>query len=179
MVELPLSEYIRNRKFNNAGFELLDSQNKIIDIALKYSYASPTSFNRVFQSVHGFPPSKVKENQKELVVYPRIRLAITVSGDKSIRYRVEEKKEMMFLGKRYTLSEKIETNFQKVPLFWQDFSATNEIATIGSHKECLENRLYGITLYQEEETHSYLIGLETKGRILQTKYEQFVIGAQT
>lgn len=77
------------------------------------------------------------------------------------------------------MSEKIETNFQKVPLFWQDFSATNEIATIGSHKECLENRLYGITLYQEEETHSYLIGLETKGRILQTKYEQFVIGAQT
>lgn len=43
-----LSEYIRRRKMTLAAVELQGSNEKIIDIALKYGYDSPTAFNRAF-----------------------------------------------------------------------------------------------------------------------------------
>lgn len=47
-----LSEYIRKRRMSQAAFELQRTDKKVLDVALKYGYASPTSFNRAFQSVH-------------------------------------------------------------------------------------------------------------------------------
>lgn len=49
-----LGEYIRNRRLTIAGSELLSTNNKIIDIALKYGYESPESFTRAFSKFHGF-----------------------------------------------------------------------------------------------------------------------------
>lgn len=55
-----LSEYIRRRKMTQAAFELQRTDNKVIDVAHKYGYSSPTSFNRAFQSVHGIAPIAAK-----------------------------------------------------------------------------------------------------------------------
>ena len=44
-----VSEYIRNRRLSLAGLELLNTDNKIIDIALKYGYDSPDSFTKAFK----------------------------------------------------------------------------------------------------------------------------------
>ena len=49
---IPLSEYIRRRRMTQAAFELQTTDSKVLDVALKYGYTSPTSFNRAFQSVH-------------------------------------------------------------------------------------------------------------------------------
>ena len=57
MAGIPLSEYIRRRRMTLAAVELQSSDEKVIDIALKYGYASPTAFNRAFQSVQGITPS--------------------------------------------------------------------------------------------------------------------------
>jgi len=179
IVGIPLSEYIRNRKMSNAGFELFESDNKVIDIALKYGYSSSNSFNRAFQSVHGFPPSKAKEKRKELVVYPRIRLNISVSGDKSIKYRIEEKDEMIFLGKNYLLSEDIESNFQNTPLFWDDFVANNYLDKMLSQKECLDDYVYGIATYHEDKTNQYFIALRCDKRANDNIYQQVIIPSQT
>ena len=43
-----------------AAIDLQNSDEKIVDIALKYGYASPTAFNRAFQNVHGIAPSMAK-----------------------------------------------------------------------------------------------------------------------
>ena len=50
---IPLSEYLRRRRMSIAAVELQQSEIKVIDLALKYGYTSPTAFNRAFQSVHG------------------------------------------------------------------------------------------------------------------------------
>ena len=50
---ISLSEYIRRRRMSQAAFELQRTDKKVLDIALKYGYSSPTAFNRAFQSVHG------------------------------------------------------------------------------------------------------------------------------
>ncbi len=51
-----LSEYIRKRRMSQAAFELQRTDKKVLDVALKYGYTSPTSFNRAFQSVQAGPP---------------------------------------------------------------------------------------------------------------------------
>ena len=43
-----------------AAFELQRTETKVVDIALKYGYTSPTSFNRAFQKVHGISPKQAK-----------------------------------------------------------------------------------------------------------------------
>ena len=43
-----------------AAVDLQSTGMKIIDVAGKYGYNSPTAFNRAFQSVHGIAPSAVK-----------------------------------------------------------------------------------------------------------------------
>ena len=55
----PLSEYIRRRRMSRAAADLQDGE-KIVDVALKYGYSSPTAFNRAFQAVHGLPPSAAR-----------------------------------------------------------------------------------------------------------------------
>lgn len=57
MANLPLSEYIRRRRMSLAAVDLQNGDNKIIDVALKYGYNSPTAFNRAFQNIHGIAPS--------------------------------------------------------------------------------------------------------------------------
>ncbi len=49
---VPLSEYVRRRRMSLAAADLLGGTEKIVDIALKYGYSSPTAFNRTFQKVH-------------------------------------------------------------------------------------------------------------------------------
>ena len=41
-----LSEYIRRRRMSQAAFELQRTDEKVLDVALKYGYTSPTSFSR-------------------------------------------------------------------------------------------------------------------------------------
>ena len=61
MAGIPLSEYIRRRKMSLAAVDLQGRDSKIIDVAGKYGYNSPTAFNRAFQSVHGMAPSALKK----------------------------------------------------------------------------------------------------------------------
>ncbi len=46
-----LAEYIRRRKMTQAAFELQRTDEKVIDLSLKYGYSSPTSFHRAFQKL--------------------------------------------------------------------------------------------------------------------------------
>ena len=57
-----LSEYIRRRRLTLAGSELISTDSKIIDIALKYVNDSPDSFTKAFIRFHGVSPSEARKN---------------------------------------------------------------------------------------------------------------------
>ncbi len=81
MANVSLSEYIRRRRMSLAAVDLQSGDEKVVDVALKYGYTSPTSFNRAFQSVHGIAPSLVKEEGVSLRAYPPISFKIIIKGD--------------------------------------------------------------------------------------------------
>ena len=102
-----LSEYIRRRKMTQAAFELQRTDNKVIDVAHKYGYSSPTSFNRAFQSVHGIAPIAAKSMGCTLCAYPSIQFSIIVLGGSAMAYHIEEKKNKIIdlAGQLSTLTE--------------------------------------------------------------------------
>ena len=77
---MPLSEYIRRRKMSLAAVDLQGGQAKIIDVAAKYGYTSPTAFNRAFRSVHGINPSAVKKEGVAIKSFPPITFKITAGS---------------------------------------------------------------------------------------------------
>ena len=48
--------YIRNRRLSLAGREIVETDAKITDIALKYGYDTPESFTKAFTRFHGVAP---------------------------------------------------------------------------------------------------------------------------
>ena len=55
------NEYIRSRRLSMAGQDLIMSDAKIIDIALKYGYDSPDGFAKAFYRFHGVTPNMAKQ----------------------------------------------------------------------------------------------------------------------
>ena len=83
---ISLAEYIRRRRMSQAAFELQRTEQKVIDIALKYGYSSPTSFNRAFQNVHGMTPTAAKNMGSILNAYPPIKFSVEVTGGHVMSY---------------------------------------------------------------------------------------------
>ena len=57
-----------------------DIQNgeRVIDVALKYGYSSPTAFSRAFQGLHGITPSEARKKGTLLKTYPPISFKLTI-----------------------------------------------------------------------------------------------------
>jgi len=119
IANVPLSEYIRRRRITLAAFDLQSGNEKIIDIALKYGYDSPTSFNRAFHNVHGVSPSEARKKGVTLKAYPRISFKISIKGDAEMNYKIVTKDAFRIVGVREHYNMNIEQCFAKVPLFWQ------------------------------------------------------------
>ena len=52
-----ISEYIRNRRLYQAALDLKETDDRVIDIALRYRYETPESFAKAFSRFHGVTPS--------------------------------------------------------------------------------------------------------------------------
>lgn len=86
-----LGEYIRNRRLTLAGSELVSSDAKVIDVALKYGYDSPESFARAFVRFHGITPSQAKSNAASLKSFSRLSVKLVMEGGNVMDYRIEKK----------------------------------------------------------------------------------------
>lgn len=87
LAEVPLSEYIRRRRMSRAAMELQQGA-KVLDVALKYGYESPTAFNRAFQAVHGLPPSAAQRTGTQLLSFPPIRFKFVLKGATAMEYQI-------------------------------------------------------------------------------------------
>ena len=82
LVGMTVNAYIRSRRLSLAGQELLETNEKIIDIAYKYGYETPESFTKAFTRFHGVAPRYAKRQGVQLSLFNPLAIKISMEGGK-------------------------------------------------------------------------------------------------
>ena len=132
MARVPFAEHIRRRRMTKAAFDLQHTTDKIIDIAYKYGYSSPTAFNRAFQGVHGIPPSYARQEGASLKAYQPISFKITIRGESEMNYRIETKESFRIVGVKMNCpwTPDKQEGFTEVPKFWAEHGQKGTISEL-------------------------------------------------
>ena len=165
MAGIPLSEYIRRRKMSLAAVDLQGRNMKIIDVAEKYGYHSPTAFNRAFQSVHGIAPSAVKKEGVSVKSFPPVVFKITVKGVEEMNYRMETKDAFRIVGVSVPLYKDIEKNFTGIPPKWIGMRDTPPMGVLG------------VSTCNDTEPWRYYIAVSTSQA--KNDFEEYIVPAAT
>lgn len=160
MAGIPLSEYIRRRRMSLAAVDLRNGE-KIIDVAQKYGYSSPTAFNRAFQMVQGIAPSLVKNESVMIKSFPPISFKITVKGVEEMNYRIETKEAFRIVGVSVPLEKEIEKNFAVIPGKWQEISMNNTLQKLIQMMDTPPMGVLGVSTCNDEEPWRYYIAVST------------------
>lgn len=156
---VPLSEYIRRRRMTKAAVELQTGNEKILDIALKYGYDSPTAFNRAFRSIHGITPSQAKVNGASIKAFPPISFKITIKGVEEMNYRIEKKEAFRIIGISEKLDTNMEKNFKTVPKLWQRAAAEGALPKLIKMMDSNFKGVLGVSACAEPENWKYFIAV--------------------
>lgn len=156
---ISMSEYIRRRRISLAALDIQQTNERIIDIAMKYGYSSPTAFNRAFQIQHKVSPQYARSRRVFLHTYPRISLQITLSGECKMKCRIEKKSAFRLVGVKKTFRNDSEENL--VPKFWEELpQETYEKIRKQSNAE--PKGLIGVCAdFDNEHTFDYYIAVST------------------
>ncbi len=83
-----VSEYIRSRRLALAGKDLVSTDEKEIDIALKYGYDSPDSFTKAFTRFYGMTPARAGKDGAMLKSFAPLKIRFSLEGDDLMDYRI-------------------------------------------------------------------------------------------
>ncbi len=177
MAGVTLSEYIRRRKMSLAAVDLQTTDAKIIDIAEKYGYRSPTAFNRAFQGIHGVAPSAARDAGVSVKSFPPITFNVTLKGAEEMNYRIEKKDAIRIIGVSAPLYKEIESNFTIVPKMWQDAAMNGTIQKLSEMMDAEPYGLLGVSACGDEEDWRYFIAVSSAKE--ESEFEEYIIPAST
>ena len=163
---------------SQAAFELQRTDKKVLDVALKYGYTSPTSFNRAFQSVHGITPAAAKNKGNTLNAYPPIRFSVKITGGNAMSYHIAETGVIRIVGIRTSLTEDMEENQRIVPKFWKATLDENQFSDICLLSNENPKGILGISVYHDPDNIFYYIAAATSKKAPTGMY-QYEIPATT
>ena len=103
---ITLTEYIRKRRLSRAAEELLSTEIKIIDLAIKYQYDSPISFSNAFKKMHGISPQNLRKNKLTIKAFPKIEFKPTIETIEELEYRIINSEKQKFYGKTTGIIQK-------------------------------------------------------------------------
>ena len=148
LTDMSPTEYLRNRRLSQAGAELVNGNEKVIDIALKYGYETPESFSKAFTRFHGVSPMQAKKGSP-IQFMSRYTVRITIEGGKVMEYKIEKWEAMDLLVHSKVFHA--ETSDTEIPKFWEEYYGNEEYRKIpGYLGVCAEQKtkgdefLYGI-----------------------------------
>ena len=79
IADMTFAEYIRKRRIDSAVYDLLHTDDKIIDIAMKYCYDSAAAFSRSVKMLTGMKPSEIRQKGSHFH-FPKLVLEFNISG---------------------------------------------------------------------------------------------------
>lgn len=151
-----VTEYIRNRRLALAGNEIIGTDQKIIEIAMKYGYDSPDSFTKAFTRFHGSTPTAVRKDNAMLKSFAPLKIKVLLEGGYLMDYRIEKKEEFTVIANAKTFA--YESAKEIIPQFWHEHYASGK-----SQAVCGE---FGINIDEMMgmDTFEYLIADTYRGQ---------------
>ncbi|MEG1524528.1 MAG: AraC family transcriptional regulator [Clostridia bacterium] len=134
-----VGDYIRQRRLALAGSELICTDAKVIDLALKYGYDSPDSFTKAFTRFHGITPTAARKCGATLKSFAPLNILFTLKGGFPMDYKIVKKDAFTVIAAAKKLPY---DNAQiEVPKFWAE------------HYQSVKNQtvcgMYGINIDEE------------------------------
>jgi AraC family transcriptional regulator len=174
-----VSEYIRNRRITVATQELIHSNCKVIDIAMKYRYESPEAFTKAFRRIHGISPSVAKKHSQFLKAYPKLSFQIQLKGDVEMDYKIVEKNCFTVVGKSIQTTTIGGENHREIAAFWDESNRNGFSRELAKNSGSLG--LIGICMDfdKQQENLTYFIGAEKNIESLPAGWEERRIPSAT
>ena len=112
-----VGEYLRNRRLYQAALDLQKTDDKVIDIALRYGYETPESFTKAFTRFHGVTPSQVRAGAPVNVFLP-LKISISIRGGNQMDYKITNMFPFRLIGFQKVFNN--ETAYAEIPKFWDE-----------------------------------------------------------
>lgn len=177
VTNISISEYIRKRRLSLAFEELKLSNNKIIDIALKYGYDSHVSFTRSFKKEFGITPSNLRKTKEDSYkLFPRIKFGSEFQSKNIINYEIKKINGFTIYGKSVSAKTFDDLHYKIRKLY-------NEFRKDGTYEEFQKSGYYAITYYNNDPL-VYLVGNRLKDNSFNTynvkkgEYAIFEVGSK-
>ena len=158
---MTVNAYIRSRRLSLAGREIVESDARITDIALKYGYDTPESFTKAFTRFHGIAPKYAREDSAKLVLFNPLVIKLSVEGGKSMDYRIVQTKEQKFLALVRDFRNEIinDEENHEIPDFWGECQEKDLIEPMRRLRPEGKRDLYGLCTPTKEGEDSFEYGI--------------------
>ena len=149
LTDMSLADYIRQRRLSMAGQELQTAGAKVLDVALRYGYETPESFQKAFRRFHGVTPSAAQRSRVQLRYLNPLQIKVELTGGSMMDYSMETMGQMTVMGLVRRLGYDAAT--QEIPAFWSEY------ASKGFHKQVCGS--IGVCFDEPDATDfAYMIG---------------------
>jgi len=111
-------EYLRNRRLYQAALALRDTDERVIDIALRYAYETPESFTKAFTRFHGATPSQVRAGRAAFRTFLPFKISVSIQGGNQMQCKIVRMFPLKVIGFQKIFSyEEAQT---AIPRFWDE-----------------------------------------------------------
>lgn len=153
--------YIRSRRLSLAGREIIETDLKISELALKYGYETPESFTKAFTRFHGVAPKTARADGAKLTLFNPLVIKITVQGGNTMDYRIVQTKSQKFLAISRDFRNEIinDDANHDIPDFWQECENQGLIEQLLSLRPVGKKDLYGLCTPTKEGEDTFVYGI--------------------
>ncbi|UNK16919.1 AraC family transcriptional regulator [Paenibacillus sp. N3/727] len=166
IVGLPVMEYVRRRRLYHAACRVVDTSEKLTNIALDCGFGTPETFIRAFRKLYGMTPGEFRKkgcrphtSGKANVLERRFN---PYSGGVRMEFRIVTKPSFDVIGYSIRTRNVDGQNNRDIPAFWQRY--LHEKLGQRLYEQAASNVEYGICddFDMDSGEFSYIIGVEAK-----------------
>ncbi len=114
-----LMEYVRNRQLTYSVYDLINTDLKIIDIAIEYNFQYEQSYIRSFKNTFGISPEKFRKEKSALKITDKINL----------KYITKIENDGIIINPIIKIKPKFTIIGIKYKLYWKNIDVLNEDST--------------------------------------------------
>ena len=111
------SEYVRSRRLYQAALDLKNTDDRIIDIALRWGWETPESFTKAFTRFHGVSPRQVRSGAAFRTFLP-LTIHLAIQGGNQMEFTVKSMFGFRLIGFQRIFDS--DTSYREIPKFWDE-----------------------------------------------------------